>query len=158
MVASKDRPENSGQRTTYVLSSGGPVKILSNNNSITMFKPLTAQPSFNMQFILFVAMNTKKKSPAEIQRQYRQRLLQKDPEAAREKERKRWHIRHKQKVKIIDELPDGIRGMCVGTGECRSQNTKQEKKQHKQLHRHCQKMKRTAPVPSLNRRSVDDQG
>ena len=58
-------------------------------------------------FVLVSVMKTSKKSRAEIQRQYRQRLLERDAEAVREKERKRWHIRRTQKkVKTIDDIPE----------------------------------------------------
>ena len=55
-------------------------------------------------------MGKKKLSRAEIQRNYRQRLLHQDPEKAREKERKRWHTRRSQKkVKGINDVSERVK-------------------------------------------------
>jgi len=52
-------------------------------------------------------MKTSKKTRAEIQRAYRQRLREKDAEAMREKERKRWHVRCSLlKIKPITDMTE----------------------------------------------------
>lgn len=52
-------------------------------------------------------MKTKKKSRAEIQRAYRERLLAKNAELVREKERKRWRNRRSlNKIKTIGNMTE----------------------------------------------------
>jgi len=52
-------------------------------------------------------MNTPKKTRAEIQREYRQRLLERNADETREKERKRWHTRRTlKKVKCIADISE----------------------------------------------------
>ena len=57
--------------------------------------------------MLFIVMKTKKKSRAEIQRAYRERLLAKNAELVREKERKRWRNRRSlNKIKTIGNMTE----------------------------------------------------
>ena len=52
-------------------------------------------------------MKTSKKSRAEIHRAYRQRLMEKDADSVREKERKRWYTRRSlKKVKTINDMTE----------------------------------------------------
>ena len=52
-------------------------------------------------------MKTTKKSRAEIQRAYRQRLLERNAEEARAKECKRWHARRSlKKVKVVEYMSE----------------------------------------------------
>ena len=55
----------------------------------------------------FIVMRTTKKSRAEIQRAYRERLLAKNAELMREKERKRWRNRCSlNKIKNIGNMTE----------------------------------------------------
>ena len=52
-------------------------------------------------------MKTAKKTRAEIQRAYRQRLMEQDAEGVRERERRRWHSRRcLHKVKTINDMTE----------------------------------------------------
>ena len=61
-------------------------------------------------------MKTTKKSRAEIQRAYHQRLLERNAEEARAKECKRWHARRNlKKVKVEEDILEREKRTCQRT-------------------------------------------